>query len=149
MTNTKKTSECPVEKCKIRQCVSSSSRPGPEPAPIAGTPSWAEALVWGLEGRRFRPASCCLCGAGEAWVAGPGGPWFVGGWRDCGAAARAGGGCSSRRRCRGAVSCSLGGSARLSCWRRSLARWRGEAVGGARGRQRAARCPKLPTRCSD
>lgn len=142
-----KTRECPVEKCKIRQCVSSSSRPGPEPAPIAGTPSWAEASVWGLEGRRFPPASCCLCAAGEAWVAGLGGPSVVE-WRDCGAAAQACGGCSSRIRCRGAASCFPCGSARLSCWRQSLARWQGEGVGRAGGRLQEARCPKLLKRCS-
>lgn len=116
-----------------------------EPAPIAGTPSWAEALVWGPEGRRFHPASCCPCGAGEAWVAGPGGP-SVGGWRGCGEVAQACGGCSSRTRCKGAGSCFLCGSARPSCWRRSLAGWWEEAVGG---HLQAARCPKLPTRCSD
>lgn len=116
--------------------------------PIAGTPFWAEASVWGLEGRQFRPASCCPCGAGEVWAAEPGGP-SVGEWRGCGEAARACGGCSSRRRCRAAASCSLCGWARPSCWTRSLARWWVEAVGGADGRLWGARCLKLRTHYSD
>lgn len=139
-----KTSVCPVEKCKIRQCVSSSSRCEPKSAPIAGTPSWAEVWVWGLEGQLSRPASCCLCGAGEAWVAAPGGP-PVGGWRGCGAAAQACVGCSSRTRCKEAGSCSPDGSARPSCWRRSLVRW---WAGGAGGHLRAALFRRLQTRCS-
>lgn len=139
--------ECPVEKCKIRQCVSPSFRPGPEPTPIAGTPSWVEALAWGLEGQRFPPASCCLCAAGEAWVAGLGGPPVVE-WRDCGAAEQACGGCSSHIHCKGAGSCFLCGWVRLSCWRQSLAKWPGEAWGRAGVRLWAAQCPRLLKRCS-
>lgn len=65
-------------------------------------------------------------------MAGLGGP-SVGGWRDCGAAAQACEGCSSRTRYKGAVSCSLCGSARPSCWRQSLARLWVEAAGGSGG----------------
>lgn len=80
-------------------------------------------------------------------MAGPGGP-SVGGWRDCGAVGPACG-CSSRTHCKGAGSCSLCGPARLSCWRQSLAGWWVEAAGGVGGHLQVARCPKLPTRCSD
>lgn len=119
----------------------------PKQTPIAGTPSWAEVSVWAPEGQQSHLASCCPCGSGEVWAAGPGAP-SVAGWRGCGEAARAGGGCFSRTRCRAAGSCSRGGSARLSCWRRSSAAGRAGVEGRADGRRQAARCPKLQRRCS-